>query len=327
MKHAAPLFALLGLALLPALARADEVAADTRAEQLFAEATALAERGDFAAACPKFEESQRLDPGLGTQFNLALCYESSGKLGSAWRNFRAVEKIAHATGKKGREDAAHQKVESLRARVGHLVITAADADVIVKVDGEVVERDGWAFWAVDPGPHAIDATAATKKPWHTDVDVGTNPGAEIAIVIPQLVVAQETITREITKEKTNPKRVAGFIAGGIGLVGVATAVVTGIIVLNDAATAKADCTVPSPADPQKLACTTDAGRDAVNRGTTLNVVNAVAWGVGAAGVVTGTVLLLLSLGKTETTTVETKKTAFAPWVGPDGGGLALSGRF
>lgn len=327
MKRAACFLAIASCLIVPRLSNAQEVAADTKAEQLFNEATALAEKGAFSEACPKFEESQKLDPGLGTQFNLALCYESLGRLGSAWRNFRAVEKIAHATGKKGREDAAHQKVVALTAKVGHLVIDAADGDVIVKVDGEVLDHDAWAFWAVDPGPHSVDATAAAKKPWHADVDVAATPGTEIKLSIPKLLVAQETITREITKEKTDPKRIAGFIAGGVGLVGVATAVVTGIIVLGDAATAKEDCTLPSPADPSKLACRTDAGRNAVNEGKTLNVVNAIAWGVGAAGVATGAVLLLLSLGKKDST-VETKKTTtFTPWFTPSGAGVGLSGRF
>ncbi|CAN5240441.1 hypothetical protein BH09MYX1_BH09MYX1_31030 [soil metagenome] len=332
MKHAVRLLAVVASLAFARSASADDVpktpvAADTRAEQLFNEATALAEKGAFADACPKFEEAQKLDPGLGTQFNLALCYESLGKLGSAWKNFRAVEKIAHATGKKGREDAAHQKVESLRPRVGHLVVDTVDADAIVKVDGDVIDRDSLGFWAVDPGAHTIDVTAGAKKPWHADVDVATTPGAEVKVSVPKLVVAQETITREITKEKTDPKRVAGFIAGGIGIVGVATAVVTGIIVLGDASTAKADCTAPSPGDPSKLACRTDAGRDAVNQGTTVNVVNAIAWGVGGAGLVKGKVLILISLGKKDTTNVETKQTTFMPWMGPSGGGVALSGRF
>src|SRR4051794_26237144 len=81
-----------------------------RAERLFGEASALAAQGKFAEACPKFEASQRLDGGLGTQFNLALCFEKLGKPGSAWRNYRAVSQLARQTGKKDREDAALQKM-------------------------------------------------------------------------------------------------------------------------------------------------------------------------------------------------------------------------
>ena len=53
------------------------------AEHLFQEARVLVERGDYAAACPKLEASQKLEPAVGTQFNLADCYEHVGRTASA----------------------------------------------------------------------------------------------------------------------------------------------------------------------------------------------------------------------------------------------------
>ena len=55
----------------PAANEVDEAAARV----LFGEGRKLAAAGDYAAACPKFEESFRLDPGIGTGFNLADCWE------------------------------------------------------------------------------------------------------------------------------------------------------------------------------------------------------------------------------------------------------------
>jgi hypothetical protein len=51
----------------------DTAARTTRAQALFDEGRALLMQGRPAEACPKLEESQQLDPGLGTQFNLADC--------------------------------------------------------------------------------------------------------------------------------------------------------------------------------------------------------------------------------------------------------------
>ena len=46
-------------------ARADE-ASVARAQALFDEALVLIKAGKYAEACPRLEESDRLDPGMGT---------------------------------------------------------------------------------------------------------------------------------------------------------------------------------------------------------------------------------------------------------------------
>src|SRR4051812_10257047 len=61
---------------------------------LFDEARRLMADGKFAEACPKLEESQRMDPGIGILFNLGDCYEHLGRTASAWISFRDVASIA-----------------------------------------------------------------------------------------------------------------------------------------------------------------------------------------------------------------------------------------
>src|SRR6476620_2846381 len=65
------------------------------AQALFDSARTLMAQGNFNDACPKLEESQRLDPGVGTQFNLAVCYEAIGRNASAWSLFLEVAASAH----------------------------------------------------------------------------------------------------------------------------------------------------------------------------------------------------------------------------------------
>jgi len=55
-------------------------------------------QGDYAAACPKLEESQRLDPALGTLLNLADCREQEGNVATAWSLFRDAESLARRGG-------------------------------------------------------------------------------------------------------------------------------------------------------------------------------------------------------------------------------------
>ena len=64
----------------PAQAQSDSAAA----RALFAEGRNLMADERYAEACPKFEESLRLDHGMGTQFNLAHCWEKLGRTASAW---------------------------------------------------------------------------------------------------------------------------------------------------------------------------------------------------------------------------------------------------
>src|SRR5687768_2018720 len=75
-------------------ARAQSDSAAARA--LFAEGRSLMEGERFAEACPKFEESLRLDDGMGTQFNLAHCWDKLGRTASAWALFLDVAAAARA---------------------------------------------------------------------------------------------------------------------------------------------------------------------------------------------------------------------------------------
>src|SRR6185369_16226618 len=79
IRVAAPVIALLfnaspALAQKPAPEPLDRVAA----EALFQEARALLEKGDYAAGCPKFEQSLALNPSASTMLNIAKCQENNG---------------------------------------------------------------------------------------------------------------------------------------------------------------------------------------------------------------------------------------------------------
>ena len=67
------------------------------AQALFDEATKLTKQGRYPEACEKLAESNRLDPGIGTQFHLADCYEQSGRFASAWAGFLDVASQARAS--------------------------------------------------------------------------------------------------------------------------------------------------------------------------------------------------------------------------------------
>jgi len=127
-----------------------------KADRLFREGTAALDAGRFREACPKLEESQKLDPALGTQYNVALCHQKLGESVVAYRIFSEVATASHAAGKAERERASLAKLAELSSRVGRMMLgTKAIADasgVELKIAGEVIPRQRWAEpQIVEPG--------------------------------------------------------------------------------------------------------------------------------------------------------------------------------
>jgi serine/threonine-protein kinase len=114
-------------------ARADEVA---DAEALFNQAKQLREEGNYADACPMFEDSQRLDPQLGTLINIADCYEKLGKWATAWARYKAAIEIAEKRGD-DRIDFVREGKERVEPKVPKVIIAVTSA-----AEGLTIERGG-----------------------------------------------------------------------------------------------------------------------------------------------------------------------------------------
>ena len=92
------------------------------AEALFDDAKKLMAAKHYAEACPKFADSQRLDPGVGTLLNLGLCYKQNGQTASAWSSYREAASLARSEGQSDREDLARQEAANLEPQLTKLVI-------------------------------------------------------------------------------------------------------------------------------------------------------------------------------------------------------------
>src|SRR5262249_43356511 len=87
----------LALALLVAAPLARAQSNKVAAEALFEEGRRLMSEGKVADACPKFADSQSLDPSPGTLLNLASCYEKMGMTATAWATYREAASLASAS--------------------------------------------------------------------------------------------------------------------------------------------------------------------------------------------------------------------------------------
>jgi hypothetical protein len=180
----------LGALLVPEIARGEGGVDAARAESLFAEGRRLMAAKDYAAACPKFAHSQALEPAPGTALNLATCYESAGKLASAWAAFRIARASAEAAGQQERATAAKKKISALEARLSRLTIsvpsTARVTGLEVQCDDEPVADSEWGVAVPrDGGVHDIQAQAPGKKNWTGHVELRDH-GQTLEVEVPTL---------------------------------------------------------------------------------------------------------------------------------------------
>jgi len=165
---------LLAVALGPTSARADDA---SRADAAFNDGRRLLASGQTAAACAKFEESQRLDPATGTLLNLAACHEQLGKLATAFAEFRAAEVAATRDRRPDRIAFAQKRAAQLAPRLSVLEVVVPAAvrvpNLTVFLDGvaQVLGSQGFES-PVDPGGHQVEATAPGFLPFAQRVTAG-----------------------------------------------------------------------------------------------------------------------------------------------------------
>jgi hypothetical protein len=295
------------------------------AESLFQEGKALMAQGKAAEACPKFAESQRLDPSVGTLLNLARCHEQLGRTASAWATYKEAATLARSVGQTEREAAAKDFASKLEPRLSRLRIEAksAPAGLSIKRDGVLVGEGalGSAI-AVDPGEHTVEATAPGHNPWSTKITVGADADTK-SVTVPALEPASAAATGgegdgSATDARTGGKsgmRTAAFVVGGAGVVALGVGAVLGGLAASDAGELKEAC----PAQ----ACS-GADMERVYGARTKATVSTVGIGVGAAALGAGVVLFLLSRSPSKEAA---QKAAIVPSFGPNGGGASIVGTF
>ena len=325
------------------------------AEALYNEAMKLIADKRFPEACPKLEESMRLDPGIGIMLHLASCYEKTQKAASAWALFREAQQIATREGDK-RADAAKKRADALEPTLHKLTIVVPKASDVagleVRRDGSLVGRGQWGTAVpIDPGEHAIAATATGKTPWTSTVKTPAEKG-ETSVTVPPLgdapapvVSAPPTPTPTASTPQSatsatsaplastspgepllptsedsgasNGRRVAGLAIAGVGVVGVGIGAYFGLHTKSKLDESNAD----NNCQPNNHCNATGASlrHDAQSAGT----VSTVAFGIGLLAIAGGAVVYFTA---PKADAAHTGMTV-TPTVGASGGGVILRGSF
>lgn len=309
------------------------------AEALFDDARKLMTAGQHAAACAKFEQSQRLDPGIGTLLYLADCYEKAGRIASAWATFREGASQAKAAGQGERASAGEARALALEGRLSRLELrvpagNAARDGFALRRGGNLVPRELWGVSVpVDGGQWVIEASAPGARAWAKKVVVQAE-GESVALAIPELEaesaapppdVSPPAVPVAVVPEPSPPppprdqsgagdtQRTIGLVIGGVGVIGVGFGSYFGLRAFSKNSEAKSHCQGESCSDVRGEELTSEA-KDAAGLSNVL-------FGVGLAALAGGAVVYL--------TAPSQEKSAL--WVAPRAskrsGGVWLGGHF
>jgi hypothetical protein len=298
------------------------------AEAIFEAGRAAMEKGDFASACPRFRESERLDPAPGTLLNLADCEEKLGHLARAWEAWR--EALATLPADDARRPAAKSRERAVESRVPRLTLTRAPG----APEGTVARRDDVEIHAasfdvplpVDPGEHTIVVSAPGRDAKQTVITLKegeqrtlvVEPGPPTTSTPTPIPTPTPTPTPTSTSTPTPtsspfPWRPIGFLTGAVGLAGIGVGSAFGIAAIGDKSTVDANCFGAKGCK--------QPGADAASAGRTSAILSDVGFAAGGVLVAAGVLLVL---------THPPQRAAFvlpAPVVFARGGGVVLEGAF
>jgi hypothetical protein len=284
--------------------------AKAAADAAFEKGKRLMASGDAPGACAAFEESERLDPQLGTQYNLALCDEQVGRLTSAWVNF---SEVAAKDARGPRKDDAGRHAKALQPRLARLTIVVHEPapGETVKVGALDLSVLAGTASPIDEGSYDVVAEAPGRVRWVGKLSV-RGEGTTVTIEVPPLegtVAYVPVVHKSHRRAMTLALAATGAIAIGAGL-----AFGKQVYDLkSEAASACGGALSPCTGDPGKAQMLVDDARSWA-------IASDVAIGVGAACVV-GAVISWATAPKTP------PDTAVVPVIGPDAVGLSFAGRF
>lgn len=319
-------------------AHADSGAA---AGALFRQARDDAARGNYDQACPRFAESLRLVPTIGTMLNLGDCQEHRGRLADALEQFRrALEAMSRSDDRIGY---TRDRVAKLTARVPHIRLRGSAEETLhlsVELDG--VELSDAAIGVpipVNPGRRTIvvRATGRQDRPYAVQLAEGASVDLEIAPgppapSTPLLAGGAGSTTatgsgatppgaERTTPHRSQPWRTIEWPALIVGSAGIVVGATTGVLALSAASRAKDHC-------PNHV-CSNASDVDDAKTGHTYSTISTVSLAVGVVGVGVAAYSFWRSAhdGTSSDKDQRTTSSHLSPLVGPSLAGISFSKSF
>jgi hypothetical protein len=289
--------------------------------------------GDYETALALFRRAYTLYPAPTVVLYEARTLEKMGLLLEAVEAYLRTTQIAVPSDAPGQFAeaiaAARQEERVLRARIPTLTlrvggVSANDPNLKVSVNGRAIgaAQLGQAQ-RLNPGTYRITGSISADRSDTAEVVLAESQKAAITLNLaaPSLSPPPPVVIRPAPAENETPAaasgnslRLAAYVSGGVGLVGLGGGFITGMMAVkkhSQAEEACADHICPPEGD----------GPDSVHDFRTMRTVSTVFYGVGAAGIAAGVVFWLLAPDAPDAS----QGHALAPW--SDARTVGLQGAF
>ncbi len=285
-------------------ARAQSAASESfDAKTEFANGIKLYKADEPAAALPIFERVAEATKSPNAYLYVGHCLDKLGRYVEAHRAFSATLKAILAQPDEKYEatrEAALARLAALSQRVAKLVVSLTDTPpgVAVTVDGRALDdaQLGTAL-VLDAGQHEVIARADGMQ--SVTRGISLQLGEEKTLAIALRPTHQPSAVRTVVLAPAgNPAagrlKLLGFVAAGVGVAGLGAFTVTGLQAKGIHDELKAAC--------GGSGCSDAAHQSDIQRGKSLQTLANVGLAVGAAGVLSGGILLYLGYSKASEST-------------------------
>jgi hypothetical protein len=328
----ATLFLLASLTANTALA---DTANHDKAVILFNEAGKLIDTGNCDAAIPKLRESLDAESSVGARLALATCYETRDPIAS-WRLLKDAAALARTNHDAQRVGSVEALATSLEKKIPTFRVVVPDAALSdpafeLKLDGHALDRAYYSTGVVaaPAGPHVLEAHAPMQKWMGIAVADVANPGlARVVLekdsctglpaIGPVSSAPSPAMPADAYEQKGAARRAVGLSLAGLGVGGIATGVVFGVLTLQKKNDIQKAC------GGNVNQCSAPIGSVDVDRqdAKTMGDISTVSFIVGGVALVSGAALYF-----TAPSAVVTGKVQVAPTVSKNDAGLTLVGAF
>ncbi len=300
----------LGMSIAPQV-RAQSDGDRATARSLGQEGQQALDNKDYATAEDRFRRADKMVHAPTLMLGLARALAAEGKYVEAQESYNRIVREGLPPGGgdafKRAIEAAQKEVDTVAPKVGAVTITiksAAGTDVadpqVVLDEHPINSASLGVRRAIDPGTHVLRVTAAGFKPAETKfttIEGGSMdeplvleqdlsappPTAAVPATTPGATAAAVSSSDTGAPQPSNARKIAPFVAFGVGGIGLVLGAVTGVLAIGKHSTLSDEC---------KNGCGPGTPQDDLSSYHTMGTLSTVGFIVAGVGAAAGVVLLV-----------------------------------